>query len=219
MDANAASLPIKQSPDRNLHHLSPRELVSEIVGEPIASDILASAFPTTLMQIIHMPEEDLSHVLGISLESARKLAAAFELHHRVTHWSAPIRSIITTPENVLAVMLPYCTHQEERLWCLALDAGKRLICDPIQITMGDVDGTEAGPRAFFRAAVKRGAVSCVAVHNHPSGDLTISNADMAVTRRLVAAGRMLDVALVDHVVISAERRSVSLRQAVPDCFR
>jgi DNA repair protein RadC len=158
-------------------------------------------------------------VLGISLESARRLACTFELHRRIVHWSAPIRSIITTPENVLAVMLPFCTYQEERFWCLALDAGKRLICDPIQITMGDVDSCESGPRSFFRAAVKRGAVACVAVHNHPSSDLTISAADMAVTRRLAAAGRTLDVKLVDHIIVSDERRFVSLRQEVPDCFR
>jgi DNA repair protein RadC len=214
-----ASLQTKQSADRNLPCLSPRELIAELIGEIIAPDILANVWPTTLLQIIHLPEEDLVNLLGLSPESARRLAAAFELHRRIVHWSAPIRSIITTPEDVLAVMLSFCTHQEERFFCLALDARKRLICDPIQITMGDVDGTEAAPRAFFRAAVKRGAVSCVAVHNHPSGDLTISAADMAVTRRLVAAGRMLDVALVDHVVIAADRRWASLRRDVPDCFR
>lgn len=171
------------------------------------------------MQIVHLPEEDLANLLGLSPESARRLATAFELHRRLVTWAVPVRPIITTPEDVMAVVTPMCSLPVEHFWCLALDASRRLIGEPIEISKGDVDGCDAGPRMFFRPAVKRGAVTCIAVHNHPSGDLTISAADMAVTRRLVAAGRMLDVQLVDHVVIAADRKWASLRREVPDCFR
>ena len=214
-----ASLQTKQSSDRNLPCLSPRELIAELIGEIVAPDILASAWPTTLLQIIHMPEEDMSHVLSISLESARKLAAAFELHRRLVNWSLPIRPIIKTPEDAMAVLAPMCSYDHERFWCLALDVRCRLIASPIEVSRGDVDGTDAGPRSFFRAALRMGATSVIAAHNHPSGDISPSPADMAVTRRLVAAGRTIDVTLADHLIISADRRWLSMRCEIPDCFR
>jgi len=86
------------------------------------------------------------------------------------------------------------------------------------ISVGDVDGTDAGPRAFFRAALRTGATSAVAVHNHPTGEIEPSVADITVTRRLIAAGRQVDVALVDHVIIGAAGRFMSLRRARPDLW-
>jgi len=220
VDAERASQRRPDSSSRPLNLLSPRELVTELLGKVrIAPDVLASAWPDALMTVAHMPEEDLAHVLGLSPGPARRLAAALELHRRLVNWSVPIRPTITTPEDVMAVAAPMCSFPVEHFWCLAMDASRRLIGEPIEISKGDVDSCDAGPRAFFRAAVKRGAVTCIAIHNHPSGDLTISSADMAVTRRLVAAGRMLDVQLVDHVVIAADRRWASLRRDAPDCFR
>jgi DNA repair protein RadC len=93
----------------------------------------------------------------------------------------------------------------------------RLIGAPRQITRGDVDHTDAGPRAFFRCALSVGAAQAIAVHNHPSGDATPSPADAAVTRRLVAAGRTLDLPLIDHVIVAAGGFT-SLRRAQPVLF-
>jgi len=107
----------------------------------------------------------------------------------------------------------------ERFWCLPLDPRSGLIGEPRQISQGDIDGTDAGPRAFFRAALTAGAASCIAVHNHPTGDPAASPADLAVTTRLVAAGRTLDVRLVDHLIIGDQGRFVSIRRNHPECFR
>jgi DNA repair protein RadC len=87
------------------------------------------------------------------------------------------------------------------------------------VSKGDVDGTDAGPRAFFRLALAAGATTCIAVHNHPGGDPTPSAADRAATSRLVAAGRTVDVALVDHLVLGAAGRWTSLRRKHPELFR
>ena len=106
----------------------------------------------------------------------------------------------------------------DRLWCLPLDRQSRLIGAPRVVSKGDVDGTDAGPRAFFRAALTAGAVSAIAVHNHPSGDPSPSAADREVTRRLVQAGRTVDVALVDHLVLGLGAY-VSLRRDAGELFR
>ena len=130
------------------------------------------------------------------------------------------RPRLDTPKAVAALLAPLAlglVHEE--FWCLPVDARGRLIGTPRRISQGDVDGTEAGPRAFFRMALASGAVAVIAVHNHPSGDPSPSAADRAVTRRLVAAGRLLEVPLQDHLILGDGERFVSLRHDEPDLWR
>lgn len=155
---------------------------------------------------------------GVTPTQSRRLAIVGEIHRRLLEARAPQRPVLRRPEEVAALLGPRLVHLEvETFWCCALDARSCLIGEPIAISRGDVDGTDAGPRAFFRAALQRGAVSAVALHNHPSGSPDPSAADLAVTRRLCAAGRAVDVALVDHVIIGSSGFT-SLRRAHPDCF-
>jgi DNA repair protein RadC len=214
----------KRLPDQSaepLDHLTARDLLAEILGSRsrIAPSVLGAAWPDTLLAICHMTPHELAHLLGLSPGPARRLAAALELHRRLVTWSVPFRPIIKTPEDAMAVLTPMCSFNHERLWCLALDVRCRLIAAPICISQGDVDGTDAGPRAFFRAALQCGATTCIAAHNHPTGDLTPSSCDFNVTRRLVAAGLALDVPLVDHIIIAAGGGYRSLRREHPECFR
>ncbi len=102
---------------------------------------------------------------------------------------------------------------------MPLDPHSRLIGEPRMVSRGDVDGTDASPRALFRIALSVGATSCIAVHNHPTGDPTPSAADRAVTLRLVAAGRTVDLPLVDHVIVGDGGRCASLRTQEPSLFR
>ena len=83
------------------------------------------------------------------------------------------------------------------------------------VSRGDIDGTEAGPRLFFRNALIAGAATTVAVHNHPTGDPSPSQGDLAVTRRLIECGRLIDCTLVDHIVIGDGQRHHSIRRSHP----
>jgi len=171
------------------------------------------------MDLAHRDEYALATMLGLRLPAARRLAAALELHRRLVTWSVPERPIIDDPAVAVVVLAPMATLPEEHFYCLPLDARCRLIGSPIEISMGDVDGCDAGPRMFFRAALRCGAVQAIAAHNHPSGDPSPSAADQAVTRRLVAAGRALDIKLVDHVIVTPDKtRWCSLRRETPMCF-
>lgn len=157
---------------------------------------------------------------GVGPAKATELAAAFELANRVaTATRRRERPKLTSPEAAVEHLRELVLLDHERFWCLPLDPRSGLIGEPRQISQGDVDGTDAGPRAFFRAALTAGATSCIAVHNHPTGDPSASAADLAVTTRLVAAGRTLDVKLVDHLIIGDQGRFVSIRRNHPDCFR
>ncbi len=162
----------------------------------------------------------LQTVLGLSGRSATMMAGVIEVSRRLGRCRRGTRPILTTPEQVSALLgheLELLPHEE--FWCLPLDARSRLIGAPRIISRGDVDGTEAGPRAFFRQALTAGATSAIAVHNHPTGDPSPSPADRALTLRLVAAGRVIDLPVVDHVVIGDGGRYVSLRRETPELFR
>ena len=157
---------------------------------------------------------------GLGPAKATELVAAFELANRVaTATRRRERPRLGSPEDTIAHLREVVLLDHERFFCLPLDARSGLIGEPRVVSVGDVDGTDAGPRAFFRAALSAGAISCIAVHNHPTGDPTASPADLAVTVRLVAAGRTLDVRLVDHLIIGDGGRFVSIRRHHPECFR
>jgi DNA repair protein RadC len=158
---------------------------------------------------------------GVGPAKAAEIAAAFELASRLAKAERRRKRIrLSSPEDVVGYLtseLVALGHEE--LWCLPLDTRQCLIGEPRVVSKGDVDGTDAEPRAFFRLALAAGAVGAIAVHNHPTGDPAPSAADRAVTARLVAASRALNVALADHVIVGEGGRFTSLRRDCPECWR
>lgn len=208
--------------DLNLEQLSDRAVVDTLLGtKPKAgacAEPRASYAAEALEALTSSDPLVLQRALCLTPAAARRLAAAVELHRRLLRARRP-RTALNQPELVAQVMLPLVQRDHECLWCLALDPRSRLIGEPVQVSQGDVDGCDAGPRAFFRYALSRGATTAIAVHNHPTGDTAPSAADAAVTRRLVAAGRAVDVPLVDHVIVTTSGGFLSLRRDQPELFR
>jgi len=147
----------------------------------------------------------------------KRLGAALELHRRMLRSRRP-KTALRDPEAVAQVMLPLAGRDHECLWCLCLDPRCQLIGEPIQVSQGDIDGTDAGPRVFFRNALRRCSASAIAVHNHPSGNVAPSAADVAVTSRLIAAGKALDINLADHVIVNAAGGHHSMRRSNPELW-
>jgi DNA repair protein RadC len=113
----------------------------------------------------------------------------------------PVRS----PRDVFHLMQPYAAREVgESFWILALDSQHR-VSAPTVITRGILNASLVHPREVFQAAILAGAVAIVLCHNHPSGDPTPSPDDRAVTDQLVAAGRLLDIPVHDHVIIGHGR--------------
>ena len=95
-------------------------------------------------------------------------------------------------------------QSEERVFVLPLDANGNMLAKPILVSVGHQDGTTAiDAGAIFREALKVGAEEVIVAHNHPSGDLTPSKADIAATAKLREAGKLLGVSLIDHVIIGS----------------
>ena len=94
-------------------------------------------------------------------------------------------------------------ERQERFLCLLLDAKNRILRE-VTISTGGLTGSSVNPRDVFRHAITESASAVVFVHNHPSGDPTPSDSDIALTRRLKQAGELLGIRVLDHVIIGEE---------------
>ena len=140
---------------------------------------------------------------GLGPAKAGQLWAIVELNRR-THRTAE-RPRINSPRAAGAYLLPRCQGwTEERFGLLALNAKGDLLAERI-LSQGTATATLISPREFFREALRYGATTALAYHNHPSGDPTPSREDVQLTRRLQAAGESLGVPLADHLVLGVDR--------------
>lgn len=115
------------------------------------------------------------------------------------------RPEITSPEAAAEVLLPVLDGLDrEHCLTLNLDTKHRLVATTT-VSVGSVDHTFMSPREVFRDALLHGASALVIAHNHPSGDAEPSRDDQLITRRLVRAGELLGIEILDHIVIGHER--------------
>ena len=149
---------------------------------------------------------------GLSEAKACQLMAALELGRRFISLAPEDRAVINSPQDVAnllqAEMAPL---EQEHLKVLLLNT-KNQVLSVQEIYVGNVNSSVARPAEIFRPAVRDNAPSIIVVHNHPSGDPTPSPEDVNITRDLVAAGKLLSIDLLDHIVIGSGGRHVSLNE-------
>ena len=139
---------------------------------------------------------------GLGPAKAGQLWAALELVRRSQRGAE--RPRITSPRAAGSYLLPRCQGwTEERFGLLALNAKGDLLAERI-LSQGTATATLISPREFFREALRYGATTALAFHNHPSGDPCPSREDIQLTRRLQAAGESLGVPLADHIIVGQE---------------
>jgi len=118
---------------------------------------------------------------------------------------------IVTPDDVWKACQEIANSDTEVFSVLLLDVKGKLILSEI-ITSGILDQSIIHPRETFRLAIKRNAASIILVHNHPSGDVTPSLDDLTITRQMIEAGKILDIHVLDHVIISYNTSCFSIRE-------
>ncbi len=147
---------------------------------------------------------------GLGVAKGARLAAAVELGRRVT-FAASLEASTRLPDRgaVEAWARPrLATLDHEELWALALD-GRHGLRAARRVASGGIHGLHVAPRDALRVAVREAASAIVLVHNHPSGDPSASSEDVAFTRAISDAGRVVGTPVLDHVII-ARRRSSSM---------
>ncbi len=139
---------------------------------------------------------------GVGKAKALSLVAALELGRRRQLAQAEVRPQIRSSRdayNVIAPLLADLAHEE--FWILLLNRANRVVGRQ-QISQGGVTGTVVDAKVIFRKAIEGLACSIILCHNHPSGNLQPSQADTELTRKLAQAGKLLDIVVLDHLIIS-----------------
>lgn len=155
--------------------------------------------------------DDLSQVVGIGRARAAQLVAAVELGRRVAARGPSARVQLRSPHDAAAYLLPtFGARAVEQFGIVLLDSKHRVLRTTV-VASGTLNSTIVQPRDVFREAMLGAAAAIVVFHNHPSGDPSPSPDDVELTRRLRAAGVLMGIEVVDHIVLG-DARYCSLKE-------
>jgi DNA repair protein RadC len=185
------------------HVLKDAELVAVILGtgtrgrpvQSLARDVLA------VLDREHAPPSPTSLIRlgGLGTAKAASLCAGFELARRVL---CPAHHKIGMPTDVLPLVARFADRNQEHFICISLNGAHEVIAVRV-VSVGLVNRTMVHPREVFADAITDRAAAVIVAHNHPSGSVTPSGEDRAITRRLEEAGNTLGIPVLDHVIFAA----------------
>jgi DNA repair protein RadC len=191
--------------------LGDNELVAVVIGQgqprvsalDLANALLASV--GGLEGLARARHDDLVAVGGIGDARAAQVLAALELGRRIVSRGARERVQITSPRAVAEILMPlYGNRPVEQFGIVLLDTKHRVLRTTI-LSIGTLDASIVHPREIFREATAGGAAAIVLFHNHPSGDPEPSREDTRLTERLIAAGVVMGIDVVDHIILGDTR--------------
>lgn len=155
--------------------------------------------------LVRARHDDLRRVRGIGEARSAQILAAIELGRRTLTRAGRDRVQFTSPRSVAEFLLPqYGDRPVEQFGVVLLDTKHRVLRTTV-LSIGTLDASIVHPREVFREAAAAGAAALVLFHNHPSGDPEPSDEDFKLTVRLVAAGVLMGIDVIDHVVLAGVR--------------
>jgi DNA repair protein RadC len=144
--------------------------------------------------------DELQQVPGLGLAKATQILAALEIGRRALAYIGDERPIIRNASDAARLVLDMGSLQQEQVRAILLDSARRVISIPT-IYVGTLNTTVLRVSEIFREAITRNSPALLLVHNHPSGDPSPSPEDVELTRTLIAAGKLLDIQVLDHIII------------------
>lgn len=169
-----------------------RKSVSQLAGELAGYLKECSSLPS-LPRLLEIP--------GLGNAKACQVLACLELSGRFLLGGGG--EAITNPRQLVPRLAFLKQKTQEHMVCITLNGANQIISVHV-LTVGLVNQTQIHPREAFALALEERAVSVVFAHNHPSGSLSPSPEDIAVTRRLVECGRLLEIPVLDHLIVTGE---------------
>ena len=182
--------------------MSNAELVGLLIG--MGADSLRME---RLSDIVEAPMT----VYGIGEKRKEKLEALGELVRRLESERTEKIEIIHGPEDAAHALLPRVKFEKKEHFMLVCLNTKNHIISISDISVGSLTASVVHPREVFKEALARSAASVIIAHNHPSGDPSPSHEDISVTQRLVKAGRVMDIPVLDHIILG-DNRFVSFKE-------
>ncbi|MCL4273161.1 MAG: DNA repair protein RadC [Anaerolineales bacterium] len=189
------------------------ELMAAVIGgskQIELSQALLARFDGDIRRLYQAHPSELAKVKGIHQATAVRIKAALNLGLRLS-LPGDERTAINSPADAAAlVQAEMSLLEKEHLRTILLDRRNRVL-EIVEVYQGSVSSSQVRIGEVFHAAINRNASALIVIHNHPSGDPTPSPDDVAVTRAMVQAGKLLDIDLLDHLVIGGQRW-VSLKE-------
>ena len=191
--------------------LGDNELIALVLGSggrragalSLANELLATH--GGLHGLVRSTCDELARVSGIGRARAAQIIAALELGRRTLAHAPTARVQIRSPRDAASYLIPaFGSRPVEQFGIVLLDSRHRVIRTTV-LAVGTLNSTIVEPRDVFHEAAVGRAAAIVVFHNHPSGDPTASAADVELTRRLVAAGVLIGIDVVDHIILGDVR--------------
>ena len=162
-------------------------------------------------RLLSMGLEGLTGIKGVGRAKAAGLVAAFELSKRALHQGTGIAPSITRPADVLPVVADIKDRRKEYFVAVFVNARNQVICRE-DVSVGSLNASLVHPREVFAPAVGSSAAAVVLAHNHPSGDVTPSQEDIELTKRMVQAGEIMGIEILDHLIVGPQQ-FLSMKEA------
>lgn len=213
MSFTVRDLPLSERPRERLRKhgeeaLSAQELLALILGRGTKNDSVLSVAQRLLSHFGDLNKlasaglEELAQIKGIGPAKAAQIKAVFELGKRnLSSWDKTEKTKISSAEDVFRMFGQKLKgKKKEHFLVLLLDSRNRLL-RAAEISVGSLDASIVHPREVFKEAIAESASRLILIHNHPSGDPKPSEADVEITKRLAAAGKILGLEILDHVIV------------------
>lgn len=189
--------------------LSDAELIGILLGSGTVSlsavevgKLLLKEVDNDLNQLAKLSVKDLQKVKGVGVAKAITIVSAMELGRRRKEAGSLVRNKISCSQDVYNIMTPNLLDLDhEQFWVVLLNRAN-VVIKKVSISQGGVSGTIADPKLIFKTAIENLASAIILIHNHPSGNLKPSEADVALTRKIKSAGSLLEVPVLDHIIFT-----------------
>lgn len=199
--------PIERGIEFGFESLSNSELMGIIIGTGsreksaigLSNDIIK--LMDSISDLSNVTLEELCNIKGIGRTKASKIIAAVNLGQRIYKSNIKSKLKITSPEDVYkAFSSEMCFLKREEFRVILLNTKNSVISTEL-ISIGSLNSSIVHPREVFNKAIKKNSASVILIHNHPSGNPSPSKEDLVITRRLIEAGNIIGIKVLDHIII------------------
>lgn len=189
--------------------LSDAELIAILIGSGNRNETavelskrILGLVQNNLHELGKLGVPELKKLRGIGEAKALSIVAALELGRRRNETDSAKRDKVSSSTDVFSMMKPvFMDLPHEEFWVLMLNRSNALIKKEF-VSRGGISGTAVDPKIVYKAAIDNLASSIVLCHNHPSGNLKPSEADVKLTKKLKEAGALLEIPVLDHIIIT-----------------
>ena len=191
--------------------LSDSELIAILIGSgnreksavELSKEILADS-NNNLIELTKLSVKELTKFKGIGEAKAISIIAALELGKRRRAQETLEKPKIQSSKAAFEIVYPHLSDlAHEEFWVLLMSNSNKLLTKK-RISVGGINGTVADGKIIFKEAIEQSAIGIILCHNHPSGNLEASEADISLTNKLFKAGKLLDINVLDHIIVAGE---------------